>query len=391
MQESPCFSRGENVKLVSVQALMSIAFLLTASTMAMFRLKRRGLTKFTIMTYLCKIAENLAGVYVLVKLAVSYLQAIQYHLTSNEFITLAAQDKSCRLQKKENTMSTELVAIERITICKGDSNADDIRSCLAHYLLQFINSASIESLSMHKLSIKVDGKTVLFVQDKTGGVGLKGLDTDWQHTPEMSAILDQLVTDVDVEVFLSYEMIHYFSTENFYGYNFWSEVLQEYGCEAVRYKGLEYYDVESNVVMLSFDGKQLCDNPDYVPESAVKDIHKWFCYTFEMSLEPDTPFNAAQVDKMFAAIESVHGVFGREEDDVADVGEDYLSICTGVTLTDKEVPAFAAFLQAMSDVAKELDTTLDYTAEFTPAEMETFAAMIMDNDKGKIVPRYYRY
>lgn len=168
-------------------------------------------------------------------------------------------------------MSTELVAIERITIRKGDSNADDIRSCLAHYLLQFINSASIESLSMHKLSIKVDGKTVLFVQDKTGGVGLKGLDTDWQHTPEMSAILDQLVTDVDVEVLLSYEMIHFFSTENFYGYNFWSEVLQEYGCEAVRYKDLEYYDVESNVVMLSFDGKELCDNPDYVPESAVKD------------------------------------------------------------------------------------------------------------------------
>lgn len=288
-------------------------------------------------------------------------------------------------------MSTELVAIERITIRKGDSNADDIRSCLAHYLLQFINSASIESLSMHKLSIKVDGKTVLFVQDKTGGVGLKGLDTDWQHTPEMSAILDRLVTDVDVEVFLSYEMIHFFSTENFYGYNFWSEVLQEYGCEAVRYKCLEYYDVESNVVMLSFDGKELCDNPDYVPESAVKDIHKWFCYTFEMSLEPDTPFTAAQVDKMLAAIESVHGVFGREEDDVADVGEDYLSICTGVTLTDKEVPAFAAFLQAMSDVAKELDTTLDYTAEFTPAEMETFAAMMMDDDKGKIVPRYYRY
>ena len=76
-------------------------------------------------------------------------------------------------------MSTELVAIERITIRKGDSSADDIRSCLAHYLLQFINSASIESLSMHKLSIKVDGKTALFVQEKTGGVGLKGLDTDW--------------------------------------------------------------------------------------------------------------------------------------------------------------------------------------------------------------------
>lgn len=32
-----------------------------------------------------------------------------------------------------------------------------------------------------------------------------------------------------------------------------------------------------------------------------------------------------------------------------------------------------------------------HTAEFTPAEMETFAAMMMDDDKGKIVPRYYRY
>ena len=62
-----------------------------------------------------------------------------------------------------------------------------------------------------------------------------------------------------------------------------------------------------------------------------------------------------------------------------------------MTLTDKEVPAFAAFLQVMSDVAKELDTTLDYTAEFVPVGMETFAAMMMDNDKGKIVPRYYRY
>ena len=62
--------------LVGVQAMMSIAFLLTASIVAMFGLKRRGLTKFSIMTYLCKIAENLAGVYVLVKLDVSYLQAI---------------------------------------------------------------------------------------------------------------------------------------------------------------------------------------------------------------------------------------------------------------------------------------------------------------------------
>lgn len=289
-------------------------------------------------------------------------------------------------------MSTELVAIERITIRKGDSNADDIRSCLAHYLLQFINSASIESLSMHKLSIKVDGKTVLFVQDKTGGVGLKGLDTDWQHTPEMSAILDRLVTDVDVEVFLSYEMIHFFSTENFYGYNFWSEVLQEYGCEAVRYHGLEYYDVESNVVMLYFDGKQLCDNPDYVPEEEVKDIDAWFCYTFDMELDAGDTFTVKQVDKMQETIASVRSVFGREEgDEVADVDEDCITICTGVTLKPEQIPEFVKFLQTMNDIAEESGGTLEYTAEFTPNDMQDFAAMIIDRDGDKIVPRFYRY
>lgn len=62
--------------LLAVQALMSLTFLLAASIVAAFRLKRTGVTKFAVITYLCKIAENLAGVYVLAKLAVSYWRAI---------------------------------------------------------------------------------------------------------------------------------------------------------------------------------------------------------------------------------------------------------------------------------------------------------------------------
>lgn len=42
-------------------------------------------------------------------------------------------------------MSTELVAIERINIKKDNGDADALRSCLAHYLQQFLDSASIES------------------------------------------------------------------------------------------------------------------------------------------------------------------------------------------------------------------------------------------------------
>lgn len=241
-------------------------------------------------------------------------------------------------------MSTELVAIERINIKKDNGDADALRSCLAHYLQQFLDSASIESMTLHELTIRIGGEPVLNVSDKTGGVGLSGLDKDWQHTETVHKAIEQIILDADVEVFLSYDMIHYFSNKNFYGSAFWTDMLQEFGCEAVRYHGLEYYDVESNVVMLYFDGKQLCDNPDYVPEEEVKDIDAWFCYTFDMELDAGDTFTVKQVDKMQETIASVRSVFGREEgDEVADVDEDCITICTGVTLKPEQIPEFVKF------------------------------------------------
>ena len=289
-------------------------------------------------------------------------------------------------------MSTELVAIEHITIAKGNKDTGMVRSCLTSYLQQFIDSASIESMTLHELTIKINGETIVDVHDKTGGNGLTGLDKDWQHTEAMKNAIEQIILDADVEVFLSYDMIHHFSNKNFYGSAFWMDTLQEFGCEAVRYHGLEYYDVESNVVMLYFDGKQLCDNPDYIPEEEVKDIDAWFCYTFEMELDAGDTFTVKQVDKMQETIASVRSVFGREEgDEVADVDEDCITICTGVTLKPEQIPEFVKFLQTMNDIAEESDGTLEYTAEFTPNDMQDFAAMIIDRDGDKIVPRFYRY
>lgn len=288
-------------------------------------------------------------------------------------------------------MSTELVAIERINIKKDNGDADALRSCLAHYLQQFLDSASIESMTLHELTIKIDGESVLDVSDKTGGVGLSGLDKDWQHTETIHKAIEQIILDADVEVFLSYDMIHFFSTENFYGTAYWSDALLESGCKAVRYQGLEYYDVDSNVSMLYFDGETLCDNPDYGDEDKVKDINEWFCYTFEMELEAGDTFTVKQVDKMQQAIASVRNVFGREDGDVADVDTDYLSICTSVTLKPSQINDFVKFIETMNDIANESDGTLSYTAEFTPSQMDVFAAMIIDKQNDVIIPRFYRY
>lgn len=288
-------------------------------------------------------------------------------------------------------MSTELVAIERINIKKDNGDADALRSCLAHYLQQFLDSASIESMTLHELTIKIDGESVLDVSDKTGSVGLSGLDKDWQHTETIHKAIEQIILDADVEVFLSYDMIHFFSTENFYGTAYWSDALLESGCKAVRYQGLEYYDVDSNVSMLYFDGETLCDNPDYGDEDKVKDINEWFCYTFEMELEAGDTFTVKQVDKMQQAIASVRNVFGREDGDVADVDTDYLSICTSVTLKPSQINDFVKFIETMNDIANESDGTLNYTAEFTPSQMDVFAAMIIDKQNDVIIPRFYRY
>ena len=58
-------------------------------------------------------------------------------------------------------MSTELVAIERINIKKDNGDADALRSCLAHYLQQFLDSASIwiRIGSAQKLFIKLSSKS----------------------------------------------------------------------------------------------------------------------------------------------------------------------------------------------------------------------------------------
>lgn len=55
-------------------------------------------------------------------------------------------------------MSTELVAIEKIEIRHGDKNADEIRMELVKYLRQFLDSASIESMTLHDLAISITGR-----------------------------------------------------------------------------------------------------------------------------------------------------------------------------------------------------------------------------------------
>lgn len=203
--------------------------------------------------------------------------------------------------------------------------------------------------------------------------------------------MNMILNDVDVTVVLSYEMIHYFSNDTFYGFNYWSDVLQGNESNAVTYHGLEYYDCESSISMLHFENGVLTDSPDYVSEKKVADIPAWFCYNFELDLEVDDEFSADRRTRIEKALDSIRDMSGIEDGDFADIDETTLHIFSSMTVKKEQVSVFTDFLTTIREIAVECDATLDVTAEFVPLDFEEFAAMIMDFENGKAVPKYFRY
>lgn len=172
---------------------------------------------------------------------------------------------------------------------------------------------------------------------------------------------------------------------------YWSDVLQGNTSDAVIYHGLEYYDYESSISMLHFENGVLTDSPDYVSEKKVADIHAWFCYNFELDLEVDDEFSADQRTRIEKALDSIRDMSGIEDGDFADIDETTLHIFSSMTVKKEQVSVFTDFLTTIREIAVECDATLDVTAEFVPLDFEEFAAMIMDFENGKAVPKYFRY
>lgn len=82
---------------------------------------------------------------------------------------------------------------------------------------------------------------------------------------------------------------------------------------------------------------------------------------------------------------------GIENGDFADIDETTLHIFSSMTVKKEQVSVFTNFLTTIREIAVECDATLDVTAEFVPLDFEEFAAMIMDFENGKAVPKYFRY
>lgn len=168
------------------------------------------------------------------------------------------------------------------------------------------------------------------------------------------------------------------------------EYLKEHLIPLAKDKGDKVYESDTTVQIARPENKSVWDCEKEVKQLLSK-IGAWFCYNFELDLEVDDEFSADQRTRIEKALDSIRDMSGIEDGDFADIDETTLHIFSSMTVKKEQVSVFTDFLTTIREIAVECDATLDVTAEFVPLDFEEFAAMIMDFENGKAVPKYFRY
>ena len=63
-------------------------------------------------------------------------------------------------------MGTEIVALEKMNLHRGDKDADDARLYLVKYLHQFIDMVGILSLEVYDFAIEIEGDLISWCEGK---------------------------------------------------------------------------------------------------------------------------------------------------------------------------------------------------------------------------------
>lgn len=290
-------------------------------------------------------------------------------------------------------MGTEIVALEKMNLHRGDKDADDARLYLVKYLHQFIDMVGILSLEVYDFAIEIEGDLISWCEGKIGGSKSRPEKSEWEEEIVKHRAVDAIdciLNDVDATVILSYK-VTYNPYKVKFGKEYWNYILQGLFSKEMVFHSLQYDD-EANVSMLRFEHGKFTDEPAQVPKEKVDDIPIWHCCQLEISWDMDDVFTTRQFTCLDKAIASVRDLFVNKNDDAAVIEDDSLFICSTVLIPKESIPRFCDFLTVMYKIAKEHGKTIRSHMQFVPWYFQEFAVMSIDfDDKGVAVPSYFRY
>lgn len=321
-------------------------------------------------------------------------------------------------------MSTAINTYEILEIHNVNAATMDMAEKLVEYMQQFNRMAGLESLSIRRLTLAVDGQIVLLEDIEEFGFGNTYLLDEaedgspefvgqlqieraiWQKDSPLMQILCRVPKARYVHMELGFDIV--VLLEQDYGYSYFQPLLEgglekQALVEHVTYKCLERYDTEPFVTSYRFvktpEGL-LERQPEFTDDlSVVEDIQTWCDGNFGCTISGSgTLCTPEEFEELVEAVQEFHSIFDNdgEEDGIGDCDETdwetYFSLNSSATyIPQEQVEQFREFLQYFYEFSFSHQADFGFEGNFTPYSQEAFARLTFVEEDGKITPKAMRY
>lgn len=315
-------------------------------------------------------------------------------------------------------MSTEINTYEVLEIHNMNADTAEVAKRLAEYLQQFNHMAGLETLSIQKLSLTVDDKTVsaegveeaeaeneddLLQTSQKQGEGVL-----WPNNSDVINILTALPYAKYISMKFQFSAMQ-LSSDPDYGCAYFRRLLEnaaekENLADYISYKCLEYYDCDPEVVSYRFEkvgAGMLPEEPEYTDDlSVISDIQLWKegCFGCAISSYGNaTPCTGEDFQELNEAVREFHALF--DNDEVNEIGEldetdgkTYFQLNSSTAyIPAEQIATFRDYLQYFYDFAFSHQMEFGFHADFTPDLQFELARLTFMEEDGKIAAKVTRY
>ena len=295
-------------------------------------------------------------------------------------------------------MSFEVSTYEMLEVNASNETVKGFIKNIVDYIEQFNKMKSLESLSGFRMTITADGSTTALTCDSesernnTYMMTEKGIvENTAEHNiwsaEEIENALRGLETASAIKLETTFSVFQLLDYK--YGFSYWKDFLDENSGvlrENISYKCIEYYDTDPGVVVYKFE-KDFAGFVSYESEAEdVAYINSWYSSNFELKAYSDEDYNAETVAKIMTLSER----FAEKYDFINEVEEPFeneFMLLESMRFSG-DFTDLAADIQEIVDVLVEAGAEIEFTGTFIPNDRDTFAAVNLTIDEGKVWVEY---